>query len=1330
VVSSATKLAPAEPGFWSQLGDDFSDVLQGSQLASASFVAGILTGTSDLVKLGRDVDPMDPWNEAHPEEYLAGLSGLAAGVVQDAVDPQDFVEGVVGTGWGSDPAMAAGKLVPGVALAIATGGAGAAADGADAAAGAADGVSGGLGDAAGDPDAAGQPTDDMPTEGDPVNVATGDVVLTQADVRLPGALPLVIERGHRSSYRAGRWFGRSWASTLDQRLEVTRRGVFFAAPDGAVLCYPHPDMGGAPVLPAAGARWPLARLPGGAYTVTDPQTGTVRSFEPRSGFYQSAQGFGELPLVSVTRRRGDQVSFGYDQDGSPRSVTHDGGYQVQVQVAGGRVTGLVLAGAAGGGADAPLARYRYDAAGNLAEVINSSGAPLRFSYDDAGRLTGWEDRNGWAYRYCYDADGRCVRTEGPDGALSGTFDYDRGNLVTRHTDAAGSVTVYQLTAGSQVAAVTDPLGGVTREEHDVYGRLVSRTDPLGRVTRWSYDAAGNLTAISRPDGSQVSAVYNEMNLPVAVTEPGGTTWRQEYDEAGNLVRVTGPDGAVTGYSWDGRGHLAGITGPEGTVTTVACDAAGLPVTVTGPDGEPTSYARDGFGRVTAVTGPDGRVTRLAWTTEGLLASRVFPDGTAERFSYDRDGNLIGHLDPAAGLTRAEYGCFGLMAARTGPDGTTTTFGYDHALRLTSVTHGKLSWRYEYDAAGRLVAEADFNGAVTRYARDAAGQVTGQASCTGEQISYRYDDVGNMTERCVGGEVTTFSYDPAGRLVRAANQDVFIELERDIAGRVTAETCNGRTVRSQYDAAGRRLRRITPSGAETRWDYDRAGRLAAVYTGGQSITFGYDQAGRETMRELPGGATLAQRWDQAGRLATQELAAGAGPAIPLPGPAGQHSSARMMQRRGYRYRADGCLVGIEDLLSGPRQLTLDQAGRVVGVTGPGWDEAYGYDQAGNITAASWPVPPPGAGAGWLDSPMQGPREYSGTLIARAGDVSYRHDAQGRVITRRRVRLSRKPETWQYAWDADNRLTSVTTPDGCTWRYRYDPLGRRIAKQRLDPAGGMTERTDFTWDGSVLAEQVTTLATDGPAASHVITWDYRPGTFTPLAQAEHSGSTDASQDQVDQRFYAIITDLIGSPSELVDQAGDLAGYQQHTLWGGTLWHPGGAATPLSFPGQYADPETGLHYNHHRYYDPATGRYLSPDPLGLAPAPNPHAYVPNPCVGTDPLGLDPGAGGTGGGKVLWGSWNDYDHVTVDGNEYADVGGRLYTRHAVDRMQPSGLGKVAGGVQGRSISPNFVNDVIEHPESVDPVKGPLGQSRLSYVSGSVQVITENGIVVTIITR
>ncbi|MDH6130532.1 RHS repeat-associated protein [Kitasatospora sp. GP82] len=64
---------------------------------------------------------------------------------------------------------------------------------------------------------------------------------------------------------------------------------------------------------------------------------------------------------------------------------------------------------------------------------------------------------------------------------------------------------------------------------------------------------------------------------------------------------------------------------------------------------------------------------------------------------------------------------------------------------------------------------------------------------------------------------------------------------------------------------------------------------------------------------------------------------------------------------------------------------------------------------------------------------------------------------------------------------------------------------------------------------------------------------------------------------------------------------------TLWGNTTWPSESTTyTPLRFPGQYFDPETRLHYNVHRYYDPETARYTSPDPLGLAPSPNPDGYV----------------------------------------------------------------------------------------------------------------------------
>ncbi|MFH8579589.1 DUF6531 domain-containing protein [Streptomyces zaomyceticus] len=140
-------------------------------------------------------------------------------------------------------------------------------------------------DAKGDPRANRVSLDKTVCKDDPVDVATGKMLLPQTDLVLPGALPLTLRRTHVSSYRYGQWFGPSWASTLDERIEVDvfGCGAIWAREDGSLLIYPRlPHPGGEQVFPLEGDRLPLVHgdVDGDAttYEVRDPHGGPVRSF--------------------------------------------------------------------------------------------------------------------------------------------------------------------------------------------------------------------------------------------------------------------------------------------------------------------------------------------------------------------------------------------------------------------------------------------------------------------------------------------------------------------------------------------------------------------------------------------------------------------------------------------------------------------------------------------------------------------------------------------------------------------------------------------------------------------------------------------------------------------------------------------------------------------------------------------------------------------------------------------------------------------------------------------------------------------------------------------
>lgn len=134
-VRAARDKAPEKPSYAEQLGDG----LQELQIMGDHVGDGIIKGTAGLLNFVRQVNPLDPYNITHPVEYATSLNSLTAGLVVAANGP-------VGTGrqmisdFMKDPYEGFGRLLPDVALTVATGGGGAAVKGVRIAADMADAV--------------------------------------------------------------------------------------------------------------------------------------------------------------------------------------------------------------------------------------------------------------------------------------------------------------------------------------------------------------------------------------------------------------------------------------------------------------------------------------------------------------------------------------------------------------------------------------------------------------------------------------------------------------------------------------------------------------------------------------------------------------------------------------------------------------------------------------------------------------------------------------------------------------------------------------------------------------------------------------------------------------------------------------------------------------------------------------------------------------------------------------------------------------------------------------------------------------------------------------
>ncbi|ONK14503.1 DUF6531 domain-containing protein [Streptomyces sp. MP131-18] len=724
------------------------------------------------------------------------------------------------------------------------------------------------------------------------------------------------------------------------------------------------------------------------------------------------------------------------------------------------------------------------------------------------------------------------------------------------TDGRGNAVrlAYDGGAPAEVAHSDGHRVGVTSRDGRV-AELRLLSDPAGPLLRrFGYDAAGNLLAAESAEGPVERLEYDARRRLTGRARGTEGWYRYAYDASGRVVRAGAEDGrAAAVLAYDDAERTTRLTDSLGHTTVYTFDEAGRPVAETDPLGHTTRREWGPHGGLVALTDPLGRVTRWERDAHGAVTAVTLPDGTvAARPEEPAEPPLEPPVEVPGG--------------KPGEDGLRRE--HDAEGRLTGLADAEgNSWTYTYDAAGRLIGEADTAGRALRHRYDAAGQHVGWTNGAGQRVSHTLDGCGRLIEQRTDSGIARFRYDAAGRLIAAANEETELTWERDASsGAVIAETCNGRTMRYAHDAQGRRTERHTPSGAVTRWEYDAAGRPAALHAGPGSLAFAYDAAGREIARRLgDAGPVLRQEWDAAGRPAALVLPAGL--------------------RRTFHYREDGAPVRVADPAVGVLDITLDTAGRVLAVHGPGGTQKFGQDAEGGLAGATG---------------------------------NHRYDGQGRVVKAGRLGLS---------WDALDRLTDVVTAEGRHWHYVYDPLGRRVAKQLLDDYGAVVTETTYAWEGTKPAEE---RRPDGTAT----VWHWAPAGHRPLAQTTHAPEGAAV-------WHAAVTDPLGTPTELLGADGTVVWRRRASFWGAP--DPAGAAGTedtaecrLGFPGQLLDPETGLYYHLRRYYDPAAACYLSPDPRRVGPAP--YAYVAHPLRDSAPEGL-PGGGPWPGPR----GWLDLLHAVA---------------------------------------------------------------------------------------
>jgi RHS repeat-associated protein len=893
-----------------------------------------------------------------------------------------------------------------------------------------------------------------------------------------------------------------------------------------------------------------------------------------------------------------------------------------------------------------VTRIAYNAHGQPTQITEAGYSPV----DGKGELNATPITRSTTYSYSR-LNGRSLLTtiDGPlpNGPKNTSEDSD---ITTLAWDARGSM----------VVATVQPAGFTTEVRYDDAGRLQQVRNDEGAASVYRFNAAGQLASLARSSrgghasAAQVQTFSYDAHGRLIETGPGHGSnykakthqawdgadrllwqasaigWAQQWqrDAEGRLLSQANISPAIvqsTAYEWRDDGSLSAVSDNAGrrVVVPSTAPAAAAQPSAAQPSSvraepveaaERTTHLADDFGRVVRTQSPDsGTVIRSFDAADRLTAMRDALANEAQ-YTYDAAGRIVQQAVQAKGQTPV-----------------LTQWRYQ-GRQLAELIHPTQSERYTYNANGwrqsKTVTVGGFT-STTRYEHDSQGELLATTLPDGSRIAYARNGQGQVTALTRSRVHTPWlrRFETPQTLAR--------DFERDAIGLTSYTAGNGVQARFMRSREGSLARVVYRKPAP------------AMTAQGQTTLLGFvGQNSQDTFERLLGIAPVYAQQPSASLLPAGDKTQG-GPGMRAgaqPGALGHPTDPQALIDHRYLWDARGNLL-----------LDAQRAGAPT-------DSAYAYDGANRLVIASTQgtqAAPSGA--------LQPVSQSSAQRTDAAPQTSfYFHDAQGRRVlaqdqgaATRRIAYDGSTHRWstdadvqaeydesgqptaigarRFTWDAHGRLLTVSENNKPLATYTYNHRGQRIEKKTG------AQPTQFLYDdhGQVQAEL---------NANGAITRQYVYAADLPIAVID--GSTALHQDgsawiqafidvghllrswigKADHTAW-LHTNHLGAPEAATDAKGQL-------LWQASYNASGRAKTTssvrpelvegpslftlnLRLPGQYADAETGLHYNAHRYYDPERGQYLSPDPLASSPGypdgPNPYAYVRyNPLRYVDPQGL----------------------------------------------------------------------------------------------------------------